>query len=152
MLKQEDINEVRKLTLVEWLEERRQNALRIAKTKKGDDRQGWLEDSSYFARSAEAVRQLVDASADDHANVPLRLHIALKIMRAWNSGTAGFDALVVTDINAWIDRGMKGPIPWPDSPFFAEWANKNGYAKVGEYVGFRFDMQMTESGGTRDAR
>ena len=37
------------LTLLEWLEERRVNANTIAKTKREDDRAGWLEDASYFA-------------------------------------------------------------------------------------------------------
>jgi len=80
------------------------------------------------------------------ANAPLRMHIALKILRAWNhSGTAGYDALVVADINAWIDGGMQGPVPWPDSPFFAKWAAENGYAKIGgKYVGFKFDVALGE--------
>jgi hypothetical protein len=46
------------LSLIDWLEERRQNALQIAKTKRGEDRQGWLEDASYFARSREDSRDL----------------------------------------------------------------------------------------------
>lgn len=76
-------------------------------------------------------------------NTPLRMYIALKMLRAWNSGTAGYSADVVVIINAWIDGGMKGPIPWPDNPFFAEWAGKNGLSKVGDYVGFRFTMELT---------
>ena len=50
------------LTLLEWLEERRVNANTIAKTKREDDRAGWLEDASYFARAQEAVRELVELS------------------------------------------------------------------------------------------
>jgi hypothetical protein len=50
------------LSLIEWLEERRQNALAIAKTKSGDDRAGWIEDASYFARAEEAVREFVKLS------------------------------------------------------------------------------------------
>lgn len=132
------------LNLVEWLEERRDNARRIAKTKRGTDRQGWMDDVSYFARAVEAVRQLVDASAEDHANRPLRMYIALKILRAWNHGTAGFDAQVVYEVNTWIDGGMKGPIPWPGGEFFASWAEENGFSRVGEYVGFRFSIALAE--------
>jgi hypothetical protein len=134
----------RQLSLAEWLEERYANCLRIAKTKRGDDRAGWLEDASYFSRSREAVRQLIDASSDEHGNVPLRMHIALKILRAWNSGTAGFDANVVSTINAWLDDGRKGPIPWPNGSCFAQWAESNGLSKVGQYVGFRFDVEAVE--------
>lgn len=136
------------LSLLDWLEERRQNALRIAKTKHGDDRQGWLEDVSYFARAGEAVRQLIAASGDEHANVPLRMYIALKILRAWNGGTAGFNAVVVAVVNGWFDGGMKGPVPWPDSPFFAQWAEVNGLSKVGGYVGFTFSGDIGAIGGS----
>ena len=44
-----------KLTLMEWLEERYQNTLRIAKTKSGLDRDGWLEDAEYFKQAMEAL-------------------------------------------------------------------------------------------------
>ena len=50
------------LTLIEWLEERRQNALAIAKTKSGDDLAGWVEDASYFGRAEEVVREFVKLS------------------------------------------------------------------------------------------
>lgn len=140
------------LTLIEWLEERRQNCLRIAKTKTGDDRQGWLEDASYFARSRAAVDQLIAAHGDGHANVPVRAYIALKILRAWNSGTAGFNAGVVIIINAWFDAGMKGPVPWPESPFFAQWAADNGFSKVGQYVGFKFDAELVGRSETPSRR
>jgi hypothetical protein len=133
------------LPLKEWLEERRDNCRRIAKTKHGTEREGWLEDMQYFSRAVQVVESLIAACGDDHANVPLRMHIALKIMGAWNSGTAGFDGGVVMTINHWIDGGMKGPVPWPDSPFFAAWATGAGFAKVGDYVGFSFQAEMTEA-------
>lgn len=142
------------LSLADWLEERRQNCLLIAMEKRGDDRAGWLEDESYFARSVQAVRMLSEASADNHANVPLRMYIALRVMRAWNSGTAGYDASVVITINDWIDGGMVGSIPWPESPFFARWAQKAGYARVGNYIGFKFDVALDPgiaASGARDA-
>lgn len=71
-------------------------------------------------------------------NTPIRMHLALKMLRAWNSGTEGYDSSVLLVVNEWIDGGMKGPIPWPDSPFFAEWAAKSGLSNVSGNVGFRF--------------
>lgn len=128
----------RDLSLADWLQERHENTLRLAKQKRGEDRDGWLEDAWYLANAREAVRLLTEAAADDHANVPIRMFIALKILRAWHSGTAGYDALVVLGVREWIDNGMKGPVPWPNSPFFNEWAEQNGFSRVGDYVGFKF--------------
>lgn len=34
--------------LLKWVDERRQNCLRIADGKLGEDRHGWLEDAQYF--------------------------------------------------------------------------------------------------------
>ncbi len=70
-------------------------------------------------------------------NGPLRMYLALQMLRAWNSGTQGFEALTVSTVNKWIDDGMSGPIPWPESPFFAEWAEKRGFSNIDGYVGFR---------------
>jgi hypothetical protein len=64
------------------------------------------------------------------------MFIALKLLRAWNNGAAGYSADVVLTVNRWIDGGMKGPIPWPDSPFFAEWAAAAGFSNVKGHVGF----------------
>jgi len=130
------------MPLPNWLEERRQNCLRIAKTKHGEDRQGWLEDARYFGQAVAAVKSLSLAHGDRDPNVPLRMHIALRLLRAWNDGTAGYSADVVHVVNEWLDGGMKGPIPWPDNPFFAEWAQQNGYCNIGGAVGFRFFARM----------
>ena len=77
-------------------------------------------------------------------NGPLRMFIALRVLRAWNNGTEGFSGIAVKTINDWIDGKMEGPIPWPDDPFFAEWAEKNGFAKVGAHLGFRFKAVLRE--------
>lgn len=39
-----------------WLEDRRDNCLRIAKQKEGADLMGWLEDATYFEMAARALR------------------------------------------------------------------------------------------------
>lgn len=79
-------------------------------------------------------------------NTPLRMYIALMVLRAWNSGTAGYDGTVVVTINKWIDDGMNGPIPWPDSPFFAEWAKGKGLSNVQGHIGFVFRLRAEPSG------
>ena len=136
------------LSVVDWIDERYQNARTIAKTKKGEERQDWLEDASYLLRAREALKSLAQASGDEHTNVPIRMYLALKILRAWNSGTEGFCSAAVATINAWLDSGMKGPLPWPDSPFFTEWAEHNGLSNVGGYVGFKFQMNLIDAVGT----
>lgn len=45
-----------KLVLIHWLEERRSNCARIAKTKTGHDKRGWNEDESYFALAIRAIK------------------------------------------------------------------------------------------------
>lgn len=130
------------LSVVDWIDDRYENSKRIAKLKVGEDRQGWLEDASYLLRAREALKQLAMASADEHENVPLRMHIALRILGAFNYGTAGFSAVIVGTVADWIKSGMKGPVPWPDSPFFTEWAEQNGYSKIGRYVGFQFQARL----------
>lgn len=130
------------MSLVDWLEERRQNALRISKTKRGDDRLGWLEDVAYFEMARNAARHVAEAYSDQHQNVPLRMHIALKVLRAWNHGTAGYNSHVVGVVNEWIDNGQNGPVPWPDEPFFAEWAEENGFSRIDDYIGFRLEMRL----------
>lgn len=48
------------VTVIEWIEDRRANCERIAATKTGPDREGWLEDERYFAA---AVDKLISATA-----------------------------------------------------------------------------------------
>ena len=41
--------------LLEWLRERYENCLNIAKQKTGEDQMGWLDDAYYFRLAIEAV-------------------------------------------------------------------------------------------------
>ena len=79
--------------------------------------------------------------AEKKDNGPLRMFIALNVLRAWHYGTEGFDATVVRTIWDWIDGGMDGPVPWPNSPFFTEWAERTGYSNVDGSIGWRFQVR-----------
>lgn len=46
-----------KLTVREWLEERRQNALTIAASEGVSDPAAWREDADYFRRAVEAINR-----------------------------------------------------------------------------------------------
>lgn len=126
-----------------WLEERRQNAVRIAQTKTGEERDGWLEDASFYANAVRGMKYLHQASDAGAENIGIRLYIALRLLRQF-SGLRGFDfdSEVVMIIFDWIDAGMTGPILWPDNPFFAEWAAKNGYSKIDRFIGFKFEAEL----------
>ena len=135
------------LSLVDWINERYHNAKAIAETKQGEERAGWLEDASYLLRAREALKQVAVAGQEcQYPNIPLRMLIALRILRAWNSGTAGFNGSVVSVIHKWIDDGQIGqigPIPWIESPSFAEWAEQNGYSKTNEgFIGITLRMEI----------
>jgi len=78
-------------------------------------------------------------------NSPLRMFIALRILRAWNNGTEGSSGIVAKTINDWIDGKMVGPVPWPNDPFFAEWAERAGFSKVGNSVGFQFKASLSRT-------
>jgi hypothetical protein len=94
----------------------------------------------------EPVKPQTAANAPD-PNTPIRMHIALKLLRAWGMG-GDFHGGVVVTVREWIDGGMKGPIPWPGGAIFEEWASKAGYANVDGSVGFRFTMQLEREGAS----
>lgn len=53
------------LSLIDWLEERRLNCLRIAEIKQLSDREGWLEDAEYFKRAIAAIESAQEARYDE---------------------------------------------------------------------------------------
>lgn len=69
-----------------------------------------------------------------------RMYIALRVLHAWHNGTAGYCAENVLIVHDWIDRGMTGPIPYPKSPFFREWAERNGFADIDGGIAVRLNV------------
>lgn len=74
-------------------------------------------------------------------NTPLRMRFALPMLRSW-SGFPDYDPFVVRAVHRWIDGGMKGPVPFPKSTFFKEWAKRQGWANVDGFVGYRFEAAI----------
>ena len=75
------------LSLLEWLQEHEQDALTIAKTKRGDDRAGWIEDARYFSRAQQAASALGEAL--EHVEA---LKKELFIKHAWKQQAAQAEA------------------------------------------------------------
>ncbi len=74
-------------------------------------------------------------------NTPLRMHLALKMLRAWAMGE-NFHGGVVSTIRDWLDNDKVGPIPWPGGAIFERWAAREGLANVDGYVGLRVTMEI----------
>lgn len=72
----------------------------------------------------------------------IRMRFALLMLREWNGKS--FSAIVAKTVHDWIDGGMNGPVPWPDDPFFAEWATERGWSNVDGSVGFRATVKVHE--------
>lgn len=44
------------LSIIEWLQERHDNCVRIAAQKVGKDREGWVEDALYFELALKSIK------------------------------------------------------------------------------------------------
>ena len=84
---------------------------------------------------------LAEFTGSADPNTPIRMHLALKVLRKWGMGQ-NYNAHAVVAIRDWLDRGMSGPIPWPGGAFFDEWAAEEGLANVDGFVGLRFTMEL----------
>ena len=75
--------------------------------------------------------------AAEQGNTIMRMRFALLMLRQYST-TKDFDGLVRHIVCRWIDGGMKGSVPWPDSAFFAQWAAEKGWTNINGNVGFGF--------------
>ena len=66
-----------------------------------------------------------------------RLCLVIQIVRAWCIGEQRHSEAVTRNVRAWIDGGLRGPLPWPDDPAFDAWAVKQGLLNNQGHVGFR---------------
>jgi hypothetical protein len=71
----------------------------------------------------------------------MRLRIALQIIREFGMDIS-FHGGVMFTVREWIDAGMEGPVPWPESVFFDTWAKSQGMSKVDGAVGYRLTATM----------
>ena len=105
---------------------------------------GRIADLEYYLLVAAKMREkqavITPKWPNGDPNTPIRMYIALKMLRKWE--LASFDGGVVVILKDWIDSGMKGPIPFPQSPFFEEWATENGLSNIEGFVGFLIKMEM----------
>lgn len=51
-------------SVLDWMRDRRDTALQIARTKSGDERIGWLADAVYLAAAEQALRAIDPAELD----------------------------------------------------------------------------------------
>lgn len=87
--------------------------------------------------NAEDLDALCGMPAYDYIR---QLRFALSMLRRFNMA-GNFDSSVVMTVREWIDAGMNGPVPWPDSPFFADWAYKQGWENIKGFVGLRRELK-----------
>lgn len=76
----------------------------------------------------------------------MRMYLALKMLRDWHKKNR-YDSPVVATVYAWIDKGMNGPLPWPDEPFFDDWAQDHHIINVGGFVVFQFNTEKVKGAG-----
>lgn len=72
----------------------------------------------------------------------MRLRIALQIIREFGGFGNGFHGGVMATMTKWMDDGMDGPVPWPESVFFDTWATTKGMSNVDGFVGYRLTMRI----------
>ena len=93
------------------------------------------------ARTLALHYQQAAATAGQRA---MRMRFALLMLREFGGLGNGMHGGVMNTVRAWIDEGMTEPLPWPESPFFDDWAAKQGWSNVDGCVGFRLKMELVQ--------
>jgi hypothetical protein len=44
---------------------------------------------------------------------------------------------------------MDDPIPWPDCPFFEDWAHKNGVENINGFMGYRMIAEISPNSASK---
>jgi hypothetical protein len=65
---EEDLSARKPLSLLAWVEERLANCERLAATKKGCDKFGWLEDAAYLTEILRILRERLGAAEEVESN------------------------------------------------------------------------------------
>lgn len=92
--------------LILWLTERRNNARAIAQTKRGADRDGWIEDSEYFDRAIAAVSKGGGAQpiSSDELCAWFAAHVFEADVAGDGEGMEIAEVVRYTDLRALLDR------------------------------------------------
>jgi hypothetical protein len=86
--------------------------------------------------NARALALHYQSTAAAQGTQIIRLRIALKILREFGGLGRGFHAGVMATIKPWLEGNMQGPVPYPRSVFFDEWAASEGMSNVNGHVGY----------------
>ena len=76
----------------------------------------------------------------------IRQDIALRMVSAFCDIGHGYNSTVAGVLEAWIDGGMDGGVPYPECPFFKQWADQQGLSNCDGFVGYILTMDITPKG------
>jgi hypothetical protein len=101
-----------------------------------------LPESADTLEDAKTLALHYQSIASQQGSKIMRLRIALKIIREFGGFGQGFHGGVMATMCEWMDAGMDGPVPWPESVFFDTWAKGQGMSKVDGFVGYRMTAKL----------
>lgn len=79
-----------------------------------------------------------------NAGTCMRMSIALKLARQFGLSSRAFNGEVSVMLADWFDEGMPAGVPWPSSPFAADWLRQQGYSNCDGKIGIRATMTLAE--------
>lgn len=101
-----------------------------------------LPESADTLEDARTLALHYQSIAAQQGSKIMRLRIALQIIREFGGFGQGFHGGVMATMAEWMDDGMDGPLPWPESVFFDTWAKSQGMSNVDECVGYRLTVKL----------